>query len=135
MSDASAHETGHGHAHGGGHHPHVVPMWLLFGVIGILLFLTVVTVAAAQVDLGGGANVVVAVLIASVKAAFVALYFMHLRWDKPFNAFILLLSIFFLALFLGFALLDTSQYQDSIDVRYAEESIKALKAAQPAAAH
>ena len=49
--------------------------------IGILLMvLTVVTVAAAQFDFGV-LNVPIALLIASVKATFVALYFMHLKHE------------------------------------------------------
>jgi len=43
--------------------------------------LTVVTVAAAQVNLGS-LNVPIALAIASVKAALVALIFMHLLWDE-----------------------------------------------------
>ena len=40
----------------------------------------------------------------------VALVFMHLRWDKPFNAFVLVGSIAFVGLFMMFALLDTREY-------------------------
>ncbi|MCG8510585.1 MAG: cytochrome C oxidase subunit IV family protein, partial [Rhodospirillales bacterium] len=76
------------HAHAGeAHHAHVVPLSLLAGVFGALLFLTLITVAATWIDLGA-LNVWVAVGIAVVKAAFVALYFMHLRWDSPFNSMV-----------------------------------------------
>ena len=54
-----------------------------------LLVLTVVTVGASTIDFGSGmTNVIIAMLIASIKASLVALFFMHLRWDKPINAII-----------------------------------------------
>jgi cytochrome c oxidase subunit 4 len=94
--------------------PHVVPLWLLAAVLGALLFLTVVTVAITLVDLGNF-NIVAALAIAVVKAALVILYFMHLRWDSPFNALILVASLLFVAIFMTFALLDSSEYQKNID--------------------
>ena len=36
---------------------------------------------------------------------------MHLRWDKPFNAFVFMSAFLFLALFIGITLMDTGQYQ------------------------
>ena len=44
----------------------------------------------------------------------VALYYMHLRWDKPFNAFVFISAFAFLFLFIGFALMDTAHYQEVI---------------------
>ncbi len=37
-----------------------------------------------------------ALAIATVKAALVALFFMHLRWDKPVNAIIAVAGFLFL---------------------------------------
>jgi caa(3)-type oxidase subunit IV len=72
-----------------------------------LLGLTVITVAAAGINFGSSAvNVVIALTIASIKASLVALYFMHLRHDKPVNSVIFLSGIFFLALFLILSLVD-----------------------------
>jgi cytochrome c oxidase subunit 4 len=51
-------------------------------IFGVLIVLTVVTVAAAQVDFGVF-NILIAMLIASVKAMLVALFFMHLKSEKP----------------------------------------------------
>jgi hypothetical protein len=39
---------------------------------------------------------------------------MHLRWDKPFNAFVFLGAFFFLFLFIGFAMMDSSHYQPDL---------------------
>src|SRR5688500_5709401 len=99
------------HGPGGGHHDHVVPMWILVAVIVALMILTVVTVAVAMAT----PNIFLAVFIATIKASLVCAFFMHLYWDKPFNTVILLISVALLGLFLWFALLDTSQYQSSVN--------------------
>jgi len=88
---------------------HVVPLWLLGGVLAALLALTVLTVAVTWVDLGR-LNIWIAILVAAVKATLVALYFMHLRWDRPFNGVILLISLVLVVLFVGFALRDGIAY-------------------------
>ena len=93
---------------------HVVPLWLLAGVFIALLGLTWVTVAVTRVDLGTF-NVWIALLIAAAKAALVALYFMHLRWDAPFNALVLVASLLFLAIFISITLSDTFHYRERLD--------------------
>ena len=60
-------------------------------------------------DFGGNWNIVIAMLIASVKAALVCLFFMHLRWDRPINTLVLIGSIFFVVLFLIITMFDTGQ--------------------------
>jgi cytochrome c oxidase subunit 4 len=95
------------HNHGVGH---VVPIKLLVAVGMALLVLTWITVAAMKIDLGDG-NIYLALGIAVVKASLVALFFMHLRWDRPFNAFVFVTSIAFVALFIAFALTDSSEYR------------------------
>ena len=47
-----------------------------------LAFLTIVTVAISYLDLGVGASVALALVVASVKGALVASYFMHLIDEK-----------------------------------------------------
>lgn len=73
-------------------------------VLGALLVLTVVTVTAAGIDFGPY-NTVIALVIATLKASLVALFFMHLRHDK-FNAVVFLGGVLFLAVFLIFTLFD-----------------------------
>ena len=103
------------HANDSGHPEvgHVVPLGMLFGVLAVLLVLTVVTVAVTFVDLGP-MNLVVALVIALVKASLVLLYFMHLRWDRPFNAVILISALAFVVIFIGLTLLDSYSYQADI---------------------
>ncbi len=92
---------------------HMTAPTLLLVILTMLLFLTWITVAVSYIDLGG-MNVVVAMGVATIKGSLVALYFMHLRWDRPYNAVILVASLFFLGLFLSFALLDTGEYNTSL---------------------
>jgi len=81
------------------HHEHGGPK--IYGaILGVLLVLTAITVGASYINFGGMTNVIVALLIASIKGSLVALFFMHLRWDKPMSAIIFCISLFFLALFL-----------------------------------
>ncbi len=85
---------------------HVVPLWLLAAVFGTLLLLTGATVAAAQIDLGN-LNLYLALAIAGAKATLVILFFMHLFWDRPFNAMIFVGCLLFVSLFIGIVLTDS----------------------------
>ena len=84
---------------------HVMSPRLLISVFAALVVLTLVTVAAAQISFGAW-EVWVSLGIASIKAALVALYFMHLRYDKPFNGIVFISSLLFVALFLALTLMD-----------------------------
>jgi cytochrome c oxidase subunit IV len=99
--DAKAHEIAH----------HVDPLWLYLAIFGALIALTVITVGASYVDFGR-ANTVIAVLIATTKALFVAIYFMHLRHDRRFNALVFVSGLFFLSFLFLFTLADTSTRND-----------------------
>jgi cytochrome c oxidase subunit 4 len=69
-------------------------------VFGTLLALTVVTVAVASLNLGESTTVLVAVSIATVKATLVAMFFMHLKGEKPMVFWPLgLTAVLFVALF------------------------------------
>ncbi len=96
MSTAS-----HDHAHidDGRVHAHVSSFGFMVGIFLALIALTVITVGASYVDFGS-ASPVIAVLIATVKASLVALFFMHLRHDRPFNGFIFVMAFVFLGVFL-----------------------------------
>ena len=74
-------------------------------VWGALIVLTVVTVSVSYVSLGL-MNVVVALLIASVKASLVALFFMHLRYESRLVWGFALTPIFFLVLIIAGTLSD-----------------------------
>jgi len=93
--------------------PHVAPLSTLLAVFASLVLLTFLTVGATWFDFGP-ANLFVAMGIATVKASLVVLYFMHLRWDMPFNAIVFIATLCFVMLFVGFVLLDTTQYQPDL---------------------
>jgi len=110
--------------HADGDHPgsiggvHVMPVPILFGVLAVLLVLTFLTVAVTWFDFGS-MNLWIALGIALIKASLVALFFMHLKYDKPFNAIVLIASLAFVVLFVGLALMDTGQYQPEMIPGYA----------------
>ena len=99
-----------GHDSGG----HAVSHKMLVITCIALLFLTGVTVWASKLDFNElqfpELNIIIAIGIAVVKVSIVGLIFMHLRWDRPFNALILVASLSFIAIFFSFALLDTAEY-------------------------
>lgn len=83
-------------------------------VFAALLVLTVVTVLASRIDIGVGAGIVLALIIASVKGTLVAGVFMHLFSDKRKIVYVVLIytGIFLLVLFLLTAL----SYGDTLDL-------------------
>ena len=103
---------------------HTTSVKLLIGVFVALVLLTALTVAATSVDLGADWNLVVAMLIATVKAGLVVLFFMHLLWDKRFHLFLFLSAVLFLLLFLSLTMNDRAEYQERID------QLEAAQAAQ-----
>jgi cytochrome c oxidase subunit IV len=71
-----------------------------------LLVLTAVTVKAAFIDLGAF-NPVVALLIATIKATLVVLYFMHVKGaSEKLTGVVVLSGFFFLAIMLSLSLAD-----------------------------
>ncbi len=97
---------------------HVMPIWILLAVWLSLMVLTYLTVAVTYIDLGQW-NLIIAMVIATVKASLVVLFFMHLLYDHPFNAFIFIISLAFVALFIILALYDTLEYQPLLMEDYA----------------
>ena len=98
----------HGNTHAGV--GHVMRRRVLFRVLAALLILTYVTVAVTSFDFGRW-NLAVAMAIAVVKASLVLMFFMHLKYDKPFNAIVVIVSIALVMLFIGIALTDATQYE------------------------
>lgn len=89
-----------GHNHGGhsgdGHleNGHALPFALYIKVFVALVVLTIITVGVSRIDFGA-MNIVVAMVVASIKALIVALFFMHLKYEDKvtwtFAAFPLIL--------------------------------------------
>jgi cytochrome c oxidase subunit 4 len=91
--------AGHDHDDDGAVHVHIGSTPSYIGIFLALIFLTFVTVKVSYYDFGS-ANIVIALLVATMKASLVAAFFMHLRYDKLFNTVAFLASFFFLAIFI-----------------------------------
>lgn len=72
--------------------------------------------AFRQLDWTAGAYLPTAgfVLIAVTKATRVVLYFMHLRYERPCNAIVLICALLFVMVFCALPLMDSRAYQPGI---------------------
>jgi len=87
-----------------GHH-HVMPIKTYLQVSGGLLVLTILTVLVSYLDLGSAA-LAVAMTVAVIKAGLVIGYFMHLKYDTRFHAFVFFSTILFVAIFFALTFFD-----------------------------
>jgi cytochrome c oxidase subunit 4 len=80
----SAIDTPHSHSltPAQAHEPHVMSVRLNVTIFAILLGLLVLTVAIAEFDLGP-LGLAVAMIIATIKAALILMYFMHVKFSPP----------------------------------------------------
>ena len=116
--------------HGKDEIAHVMSPAMLIGVFVALIALTGMTVAVTAVDLGPSMNLVVAMVIATIKGVLVAAFFMHLLYDNKLNLLIFLSSFGFLFLFVTITLMDSVETQRDIEARIAgEDAAKAAAAA------
>ena len=92
-------------AHGEHEEHHIIPLKTYVTVLMALMVLTVVTVAAARFDFGA-MNTIIALGIASVKAALVLAIFMHLKYDDKLYLVVILTGVFFLIVLYFFSVLD-----------------------------
>ena len=90
---------------------HILPLNLYLAVGSGLLVLTVITVAAAQMDFGQ-MNLLIAMGIAVVKATLVAMFFMHLKYDNRIYMLVFVGSLLFLGVFIIFTMFDTLRRGD-----------------------
>ncbi len=106
-------------AHAGEAHVHIVSPGLLLAVFGLLMLMTILTVTISYAESSmlihlGWLSIWVALAIAVIKAGLVAMYFMHLRWDSPFNGAILIIALVFIGVFIGLTVLDTREYRNQL---------------------
>jgi cytochrome c oxidase subunit 4 len=88
---------------------HIASPTTLVTIFAMLVLLTGATVGVSYLGLGNYA-LIVALVIALIKSTLVCLYFMHLRYDKPFNIVIFLGCLIFVTIFISFSLTDSGQY-------------------------
>jgi cytochrome c oxidase subunit 4 len=117
-----AHGPSHDHGHDDGAvHAHVSSTFFYMAIFGALICLTVATVGQSYFDLGK-LNLLVVILIASLKASLVVAFFMHLRWDNKFNALIFVSCILFIGVFFTYTMNDTER-RGELD---ADQNVKVL---------
>lgn len=88
------------------HHVHVSPLSTYYKVFGALLVLTGVTVAVSFAGLPSTLSIIVAMIVAAIKASLVGAWFMHLKYDTKMNVLVFLSAIWFVGLFFIFTLFD-----------------------------
>jgi cytochrome c oxidase subunit 4 len=74
-------------------------------VLAFLITLTIITVAITSIELSAF-NVVAALIIASIKASIVLLYFMHLKFDRKVYLLMTILVLALVASVIGITLFD-----------------------------
>lgn len=84
---------------------HVLPLKVYIGVWLGLIVGTILTVAVSYFDFGEF-NMIVAMAIATGKAALVALFFMHLYWDDKINLVLFIATLMFVGIFFAFTSAD-----------------------------
>ena len=108
IADPASH-VAQGDAHGG---HHICSFQLFTRVFAALLVLTFMTVLVSRFSFGGF-NMIIAMAIASLKAALVMSIFMHMRWDTAINNIAFLSSFLFLGILLLFTLADFATRGDT----------------------
>jgi cytochrome c oxidase subunit IV len=88
-------------------HVHVHPASTYYKIFAALVFFTLLTIGVAQVHLGEW-NFFVAVVIATIKASLVAMFFMHLKDDNRFNVLIFVGALVFMGVFFVYTMNDTN---------------------------
>jgi len=106
--------SAHGHSDDPHDFAHPMPVAVLLAVFLALVFLTVVTVVQANFDFGSY-DIAIVMCIATLKAVLVAVFFMHLAYDKPFNAILFIASFVFVALFVIATISDSKLTSDSFE--------------------
>ena len=87
------------------HRQHVIASSVYVGIWAILMVLTGLTVFASYIEMGDF-NIVVALVIATIKATLVVLFFMHLYYSSKLTKVTVIAAIFFLFLLLALSLTD-----------------------------
>ncbi len=88
------------------HERHITSYKTYFIVWVILMILTFVTVYVSYLDFGT-LNIVIAMVVASVKAGVVALFFMHLKFEDSITWLFALFPLGLLFLLIGMTAVDT----------------------------
>lgn len=80
-------------------HQHIFSVRTNLIIFALLMLLLVLTVGVAYLDLGA-LGLAIALLIASVKAVLILLYFMHVRFSSPLTMLFSVAAFFWLGIML-----------------------------------
>ena len=84
---------------------HIAPASMYVLIWALLMALTITTVFAATIELGVF-NIVVALVIATIKGTLVVLFFMHLRYSTKLTMVTVVASIFWLLILFSLTMTD-----------------------------
>ena len=88
---------------------HIVSPKIYFAIFGALMLCTGLTIWAAEVDLNhifSGLNIIIALVIATLKASLVVLFFMHGKYSSRRTQMVIICSVFWLAVMLFMTMSD-----------------------------
>ena len=75
-------------------------------MFGALIVLTVVTVGVSELGIPQPYSLILAMIVATCKAALVVTFFMHLLWDERLNTVVFLGTVVFVAIFFSLTMTD-----------------------------
>jgi len=84
---------------------HIIPAKLYVGIWAALMVFTLITVLASFAELGPF-NIVIALLIATIKGTLVVLFFMHLRYSPKLTIVAVVASVFWLGILFALTMTD-----------------------------
>jgi cytochrome c oxidase subunit IV len=87
------------------HRQHIIPVGIYVGIWASLMFLTALTTGVSFIELGDW-NIVLALVIATVKGTLVVLFFMHLYYSTKLTKATMIAALFFLFLLLALSMTD-----------------------------
>ena len=85
---------------------HIVPIRVYVTIFLVLVVGTILTVLAAFADFPGRLNTIIALTIATAKATFVVLYFMHVRYSARLIWVIIGSALFWMGIMFAFTFSD-----------------------------
>jgi len=89
----------------GTEYTHIVPAKIYVGIWAALIVGTIITVLASEVELHAW-NIVIALVIATIKGSLVVLFFMHLRYSPKLTMVVVIASIFWLGIMFALTMTD-----------------------------
>ena len=119
LHDRSVHAPVEIHQDDGAVHVHIASVKFYVAIFLTLVCLTLLTIGVAYVPLGK-ANLIVAIVIASLKAALVATFFMHLQHESKFNVLMFIGALLFIGVFFAYTMNDTERRGELDDAQGVE---------------